>query len=95
MEIVKFKLQGVPKNRAPFHTALVYFSLFANLNENIYALTIKRPKYSTICHKGCENQATAIIYFIKDSIYHQVAKVLLTRHFHRKVCHATQCYFKC
>ena len=30
---------------------------------------------------------------LKDPIYHQVAKVLLTRHFHRKVGHANQCYF--
>ena len=45
----------VPKNRAPFHIALVYFYLFANLNEKFYTLTIKRPKYSTVCYKGCEN----------------------------------------
>ena len=36
-----------------------------------------------------------MIYFTKDSIYLQVAKVLLTRRFHRKVGHAIQCYFKC
>ena len=73
-------IQGVQKNRAPFHIAFVYFSLFANLNEMFYTLTIKRPKYSTVCYKDCGNQTTVMIYFIKDSIYHQGAKVLLTRH---------------
>ena len=48
-------LQGVKKNRAPFHITLVYFYLFANLNETFYALTIKRPKKSTVDYKGCDN----------------------------------------
>ena len=46
---------GCPKNRAPFHTALVYFYLSANLNEKFDTLPIKIPKYSTVCHNGCEN----------------------------------------
>ena len=52
------QVQGVPKNHAPFHIALVYFYLFCKLkwkNENIYTLTIKRLKYSSVCYKGCEN----------------------------------------
>ena len=67
-------IQDVPKN-----CALVYFNLFANLNEEFYVLTIKRPKYSTTCFKDCENSAIKMIYFIKYSIYHQVAKVLLKK----------------
>ena len=48
-------VQAVPKNRAPFHIVLVYFCLLANLNENFYTLTIKRPKYSMIGNKDCDN----------------------------------------
>ena len=44
-------IQGVPKNRGSYHIALVYFYLFANVNERIYTLTIKR----LVCYKGCEN----------------------------------------
>ena len=46
---------GVPKHRAPFHIVLVYFCLSANVAETFYTLTIRRPKYSTGCYKGCEN----------------------------------------
>ena len=34
-------IQGVPKNRAPSHIALVYFYLFANVNEKFTLLSSK------------------------------------------------------
>ena len=43
------------KHRAHFRIALLYFCLFANLNEDFYTLTIKRPKYSTVFYKRWEN----------------------------------------
>ena len=51
-------IQGVPKKNkktCTFSYSVGIFLSFANLNENFHALTIKRPKYITVCNKGCEN----------------------------------------
>ena len=34
-------IQGIPKNYAPFRIALVYCSLFVNLNDIVYTFTSK------------------------------------------------------
>ena len=49
------RVSGCPKSRAPFNIGLVYFCVFANLNEKHYTLTLKRHKNRTVCHYGCEN----------------------------------------
>ena len=44
--IASISAQGVPNNRASFHIALVYFYLFAKLNETFYTLTINTVIFS-------------------------------------------------